>query len=403
MSTTLVANATTSNVLLPVLCVAIELSMKKWKIGILGRSERNPSVHEISGDDWTALMALIDKAKQRLGLPAQTRVLACFEAGRHGHYPYRMLKKLGIDVHEWASNAIEKPSRKQAKTDRLDVRRLVLQLRRTLDEDVDPYAVNVPPEDVEAARRIHRERDHWVKVKTQHELRFESLLVSLGATLVKPKPSTRVEKIKDCFGLPLPESTQAELQRLQDQVLLAKKHIRAVESIQISSLKNAREGKAVEHARMVEQVWQLMELLGVGLHTAWPAVFEAFGWRDFKNARQVGGFMGLTATPFDSGNSSREQGISKCGPPKLRAMMVELAWRWIRHQPDTELTQWFQERFGIGKASRKRGIVALARKLSIVLWRYLEHGVVPEGVRLKEVRVPSRRHDATVSQEIIHH
>jgi len=389
MSTTLAANVTTFNITLPVLCVAIELSMKKWKIGILGRFERNPSVHEITGDDWTALLALIDRAKQRLGLPPETRVLACFEAGRHGHYPYRMLKRLGIDVHEWASNAIEKPSRKQAKTDRLDVRRLVLQLRRTLDEDVDKYAINVPPADVEMARRRHRERDHWVKVKTQHELRWESLLVSLGATLVKPKPSTQVERIKDCFGEALPESIQAELKRLQEHILLTRKQIRAVEAEQISSLKKARAGEVVEHARMVEQVWQLMGLVGVGVHTAWPVVFEAFGWRGFKNRRQVGGFMGLTGTPFESGNSSHEQGISKCGPPNLRAMMVELAWRWIRHQPDTDLTRWFQEKFGVGKASRKRGIVALARRLSILLWRYLEYGVIPEGVRLKEVRMPS--------------
>ena len=389
MSTTLAANATTSGAGLPVLCMAIELSMKWWKIGLLGRHERNPSVHEIAGDDWTALMALVAKAKQRLGLPEDARVLACFEAGRHGHYPYRMLKKLGIDVHEWASNAIEKPSRKQAKTDRLDVRRLVLQLRRTLDEDVDRYALNVPPEAVEAARRIHRERDHWVKVKTQHELRWESLLVSLGAAVTKPKPSTKVERIRDCFGQPLPQTTQDELQRLQDAVLLARKHIRAVEAVQIDALKQVREGKASEHAAMVEQVWQLMGWLGVGVHTAWPVVFEAFGWRAFKNRRQVGSFMGLTATPFDSGNSTREQGISKCGPPKLRAMMVELAWRWIRHQPDSDLTRWFQEKFAAGKASRKRGIVALARRLSIQLWQYLAHGVIPEGVRLKEARVPN--------------
>ena len=396
MSTTLAANATSFHAAPPVLCLAIELSMKIWKIGILGRYERNPSVHEIAADDWEALLALVAKGKQRLGLAADTRVLACFEAGRHGHYPYRMLKKLGIDVHEWASNAIEKPSRKQAKTDRLDVRRLVLQLRRTLDEDVDRYALNVPPEAVEAARRIHRERDHWVKVKTQHELRWESLLVSLGAALTKPKPSTRVERIRDCFGEALPQTTQDELQRLQDQVLLARKHIRAVEAIPIDALQQVGDGKATEHAGMVKQVWQLMEWLGVGVHTAWPVVFEAFGWRAFKNRRQVGSFMGLTATPFDSGNSSREQGISKCGPPQLRAKMVELAWRWIRLQPATDLTRWFQERFA-GKASRKRGIVALARRLSIQLWQYLEHGVIPEGLRTKAVRGPALANAATAT------
>lgn len=389
MPTTPAANATTNHIATLVLFLAIELSMKRWKIALLGQTDRKASVHEIAGDDWNALLALIDRAKQRLGLPAHTRVLACFEAGRHGHYPYRMLKQLGIDVHEWASNAIEKPSRKHAKTDRLDASRLVLQLRRTLEEDEDRYAVNVPSEEVEAARRIHRERDHWVKVKTQHQLRWESILISLGATLVKPKPSTQVERIKDCFGRTLPETTQAELRRLQVQVLLARKHIRDVEAIQTSKLKKVRAGEDDEHAAMVEKVWQLMRLTGVGVHTAWPMVFEALGWRDFKNRRQVGGFLGLTGTPFDSGSSSREQGISKCGPPKLRAMMVELAWRWIRHQPDSALTHWYAQKFAVGKASRKRGIVALARQLSVVLWQYLEHGVIPEGTRLKEVRIPS--------------
>ena len=394
MSTTLVANATTLIPVLPVLCVAIELSMKRWKIGILGRTDRNPSVHEMAADDWTALMGFIARAKERLCYSSETRVLACFESGRHGHYVHRKLKSLGIDVREWASNAIEKPSRKQAKTDRLDVRRLVMQLRRTLDEDVDKYAINVPDAEVEVARRLHRERDHLVKVKTQHELRFESLLVTLGATLMKPKPSTQVERIKDCFGLPLPAPVQAELKRLQEQVLFTRAQIREVESTQLTALKRARAGEAVAHSDMLEKVHQLMTLLGVGVHTAWPAVFEAFGWRGFKNRRQVGSFMGLTGTPFDSGNSSREQGISKCGPPQLRAMMVELAWRWTRHQAESELTRWFHERFGQGKASRKRGIVALARRLSIVLWKYLETGEVPAGVRLKEVALPPSKNSA---------
>jgi transposase len=297
---------------------------------------------------------------------------------------YRHLKLISIDVHEWNSSSIEKSSRKEAKTDRLDARRLVLQLRRTLDEDTDPYAINVPAEDVEMARRVHRERDYWVKVRTQHQLRFESVLVVHGATLVKPKPSTQIERIRDHAGLPLAPVVQAELKHLQEAVLLAKRHIREVESLQQTLLKKVQAGETVEHTAMLEQVQQLMVLCGVGIHTAWPAVFEAFGWRAFKNRRQVGSFLGLTGTPYDSGNSSREQGISKSGPPKLRAMMVELAWRWIRLQPDTELTRWFNERFAKGKGSRKRGIVALARKLAIMIWDYLRSGAIPEGVRTKE-------------------
>jgi transposase len=134
----------------------------------------------------------------------------------------------------------------------------------------------------------------------------------------------------------------------------------------------------------VEKVRRLLRLCGLGENSAWLYVMEFFGWREFHNRREVGGLAGLAATPFDSGDQSRDQGISKAGNSPIRAMAIEIAWCWLRYQPDSELSRWFNERLGKGgKRLRKIGIVALARKLLIALWRYLEDGVIPAGAQLK--------------------
>src|SRR6185436_20859591 len=139
--------------------------------------------------------------------------------------------------------------------------------------------------------------------------------------------------------------------------------------------------------RHQKQMRQLMGLRAVGVRTAWILVMELFSWRAIKNGKELGALVGLTPTPYDSGNSQREQGISKAGNKRSRALLVELAWLWLRLQPDSALTQWFRHRFGSGKRTRRIGIVALARRLVVALWRYLEHGVIPEGATLKPVSV----------------
>ena len=135
---------------------------------------------------------------------------------------------------------------------------------------------------------------------------------------------------------------------------------------------------------MLDQVLQLYSLKAVGINTAWVCVTELFGWREFRNRKQVGSMTGLTPTPFGSGKTDREQGIGKDGSRWIRGAAIEFAWGWLRFQPESELSKWYERRFGQGsKRLRKIGIVALARRLMIALWRYLETGVLPEGALLK--------------------
>jgi transposase len=153
---------------------------------------------------------------------------------------------------------------------------------------------------------------------------------------------------------------------------------------QIGELKAERQSRLKDNKKpAIPQVKQLNTLRGIGIESSWPIVHELL-WRDFRNGRQVGALVGLAPSPYDSGDSKREQGISKAGNRQVRAIAVELAWSWVRYQPNSQLTQWFNQRFGgAGKRARKVGIVAVARRLMIQLWRFLQTGVIPEGALLK--------------------
>jgi transposase len=134
----------------------------------------------------------------------------------------------------------------------------------------------------------------------------------------------------------------------------------------------------------VEMVRQLLRLKGIGVNSAWVNTMEFFGWREFRNGKEVGGLAGLAPTPYQSGESSRERGMSKAGNRHVRALAIEIAWGWLRYQPESELSQWYQRRFGNGSSRVRRiGIVALARKLLVAQWRYLETGLIPQGAVLK--------------------
>jgi transposase len=178
-------------------------------------------------------------------------------------------------------------------------------------------------------------------------------------------------------GSPLPPGLRARLQREGDhaQFLHAK----------ILELERQRQ-QAIAHGRgpAVAKVRQMLRLRAIGPSGAWVYVNKFFGWRRFRNRKEVGAAAGLTPTPYQSGDESREQGISKAGSRHIRAVAIEMAWCWLRYQPRSRLTRWYQVRFGRGGArARKVGIVALARKLLIELWRYLEYGVIPDGAALK--------------------
>jgi len=208
--------------------------------------------------------------------------------------------------------------------------------------------------------------------------RIKGLLISQGISIaVKPDLLDRLETIRLWDESRLPEALVMRLQREYQRWVLVNHQIDQLTTHRNSLLKTSQQTS-------VEQVRQLMRLKGIGINSAWLFVMEFFSWRNFRNRREVGACAGLTNAPYQSGDTSRDQGIEKAGNRFIRAIAIEIAWSWLRYQPESKLSQWYQRRFGQGgKRQRKIGIVALARKLLIALWRYLETDTVPEGALLK--------------------
>jgi len=209
---------------------------------------------------------------------------------------------------------------------------------------------------------------------------MKALLAQHGLDVKNPSRKNFLkvfEALRSWDGQALPESIKSRVIREYERLTMIENHIKL--------LKKEREQKvAGKETVSVRQVTQLRELCGIGVNSSWVFVMEFFGWRKFRNRKEVAALAGLTPTPYDSGGSQREQGISKAGNKRIRTMAVEIAWCWLRFQPQSKLSQWFNERFaGGGSRMRRIGIVALARKLLIALWRYLEHGVIPEGAIIK--------------------
>src|SRR5882672_7295407 len=304
--------------------VAFELGKTQWKLGIVLPGKARLSRYVIDGGDTEAAWQLIAKARARaekqLGGPV--RVMSCYEAGYDGFWLHRWLLARGMDnqVIDPASLQVNRRKRR-AKTDRLDLEQLIGALIRLLWGDrLACKVVHVPSPAQEDDRRAWREHGRLMLVEAQ------------------------IGEIE----------AQAEAAR-----------------------------KAAAPSPLAVRINQLIELKSLGPVSSQTLVGEVF-FRDFKNRRQVGSYFGLTGTPFDSGDKTREQGISKAGNPRARTAAVELAWLWRRHQPASTLSRWFEERVGHQKGRVRRiAIVALARKLMVALWRFLEHGVVPEGANLR--------------------
>jgi transposase len=362
-----------------ILYIAFELSHRKWKLG-LSNGEKMRTV-TIEARDLDKLHEEIEKAKQRFGLEGQIRVVGCYEAGRDGFWLHRYLLSCGIEnvVVDFASIEVNRRKRR-AKTDRIDARKLLHKLLRYHGgEQLVWSVVNVPSEEAEDGRQLHRELESLKKERTMHRNRLKSLLIQQG--IVVSNPSSRkfliqLETFRTWDGKELPED-------LKSRIIREHGRLRMVEE-QIYTLGKERERRvaAAENASM-QQVAHLMTLVGIGMNSSWKFVMEFFAWRDFKNGKEIGALSGLTPTPYDSGASQHEQGISKAGNERVRTLAVEMAWVWLRFQPQSKLSQWYLKRFADGgKRMRRIGIVAMARKLLIDLWRYLEHEVVPEGARL---------------------
>ena len=365
----------------PVLYVAFELGWSEWKLALSPGDGRPARLRSVGARNLDRLTQELASAKQRFGLPADAPVRSCYEAGRDGFWLHRYLEAQGIDNLVVDSSSIEVNRRsRRAKSDRLDAAKLLAQLvRHHGGEDRAWSTVVVPSAEDEAKRHLHRELLTLKGERTEHVNRIKGLLAGCGLPLeVDGKFLERLEQARQWDNQPVPAALQERLRREFARWQFVDEQIRSLDKERV---KRVRESEAPE----VKQVRQLLQLAGIGINSAWLFVHELFGWRHFANRRQLGALAGLAPSPYQSGGRNHEQGISKAGNPRLRAMLVEIAWGWLRWQPGSRLSQWYQERFGGGSSRTRRvGIVALARKLLVALWRYVETGEVPEGAELVE-------------------
>ncbi len=362
--------------------LAFELSKAKWKLGLMLPDAQRMSYYTIDGGDLTALASRLAAARakaERGGKPV--RIVSCYEAGLDGHWLHRWLTAQGVINHEIDPSSIEVSRRaRRAKTDRIDLEKIMRAfLAHLRGEPRVCSMVHVPTVEDEDRKRRTRERGRLLKERTAHSNRIKALLHGQGirdAMPLKPDFIANLDKMRTGDGRPLPPRLQEEIVREHERLCLVAKQLSALEAQNKAELRAAKPGSA--EAKII----QLVGLKSIGPIGGQELVNEVF-YRSFDNRRQVGSYFGLTGTPYNSGNSSREQGISKAGNPRARKLAVELSWLWLRHQPGSELSRWFRERVGDLKGRPRRiAIVALARKLMVALWRYLTTGVVPTGAVL---------------------
>jgi transposase len=367
-----------------VLAVSLELSKGSWKVALQDGRRDKPVVHTVAHEQAAGRLAeavaVIEATKQKWQLDVATPVAVVYEAGQDGFWIQRALTVQGYDVQvvDPASIPVERHARR-AKTDRLDAIRLVTTLLAWLrGERNRMQVVRVPAPEAEAQRHGVRERGELQKEIGQHRDRMRKLLRTVGCwdDVAGDFAQRLAQGTVRCHdGSALPAPLQARLERECERLALAQQQFQALEAVLVKALP----------APVSQRIGHLMQLKGVGQAGATRLVLELF-WRDFENRRQVGSCVGLVPQPYDSGESRVDQGISKQGNRRVRALLIEMAWFWLRYQPDSALSQWFAQRTqgsGPNKRGKRIAIVAVARKLVIALWRYLKDGVIPAGAVMK--------------------
>ncbi|HOO21916.1 MAG TPA: IS110 family transposase [Kiritimatiellia bacterium] len=358
--------------------MAMELSASKW--GLAFSNEEKVRQVVVMAGDRAGLLAQVQRAKEKLGLSADAAVICCYEAGRDGFWIHRFLDREGIRNHVVDAASIEVNRRKRrVKTDRVDAESLVRMLMRYEKGERTLWrTAKVPSEAEEDERRLHREIQRLKKERTSHSNRIRGLLVLQGVRLGRGAVAAlAVDRLRTWEGKALPAALGEELRRECDRLRVLEDQIKALEKTQAERIKTPQTASDRVAGR-------LSQLRGVGPVSSWILSKEFFGWRTFRNRREVGALAGLTGTPYCSGSSERDQGISKAGNVRVRWVMIELSWRWLQFQPASALSKWFWDRFGRGNGRTRRiGIVALARKLLVALWKYLDHGEIPQGAVLK--------------------
>jgi transposase len=326
------------------LYLVFELGNKQWKLGFTIGLGQRPRERTIAAGDLVAFQEEIRLAKKRFELPQTARVMSCYEAGRDGFWLHRYLLSKDIENLVVDSASIEVNRRaKRAKTDRLDVAKLLTMLiRYDYGEKKVWSVVHVPSPGAEDKRHLHRQLATRKVDRTRHINRIKGLLVGQGVRLpVSADFLERLDKVRLWDGSALPKGLRSRLEREYACLQFVGPQIKELEAGRTEAIRTSDDPS-------VEKVRRLMRLRGIGDNSAWLFVMEFFGWRDFRNRRQVGGLSGLTPTPYQSGDESQEQGIDKSGNCPIRAMAIEIAWGWLRYQPQSELSLWYQRRFGHG-------------------------------------------------------
>jgi transposase len=368
-------------------CVlAMELSKKSWIVAVNTPLSDKISRHTLKPGDGKELLDLCERIRTRVARETKKRVemVSCYEAGYDGFWLHRLLEAHDIRNHviDPASLQVDRRARR-AKTDRVDAERLLRSLMAYLRGEPKVWSVvRVPSVAEEDDRRLHRERGRLINERIQHVNRIKGLLAIHGIYDYQPLRRDRIQRLEQLHtadGRTLPPRLEAEilreLQRLEIVIGMIKT-IEAKRDAIASANTETERGSA-------KKIQHLAKIKSIGPEFATTLVGEVF-YRSFDNRKQVASYVGLTPAHFQSGAMSRDQGISKAGNAKARTVMIELAWLWLRHQPDSDLSAWFRDRVGKLKGRIRRiTIVAVARKLLIALWRYLETGLVPKGAALK--------------------
>ena len=366
--------------------VAIELSQKTWLVTVHSPDKDKISHHKLEGGDHAGLLTLIERMRERAArtLGAVPAVVSCYEAGYDGFWLHRLLMAAGITNHVFdpASIAVDQRARR-VKTDRIDGEKMLRTLMAYLrGEPRVVRIVRVPSPEQEDARRASRERGRLTKEQTAHTTRIKALLRLLGMAVGNPRRHDWLSwlvKQRDWQGQAVPPQTMAEIKREHARLMLVRE--------QLDALAQAPADLTPAAAQMAQRSELLLRLKSLGPAFTTTLTNEVF-YKDFRNRREVASYFGLTPSPWQSGGTDRDQGISKAGNPRARCAAIEMAWLWLRHQPDSNLTQEYRRRtLNASKRIKRVAIVALARKLIVALWRYLTTGLVPEGAMLKTAEV----------------
>ena len=373
---------------------SIEVSRKSWVVGLKSPLSDRIGLHTLDPADADGLKELIerhrDKAQRTLG--RELRVLCCYEAGYEGFWLARWLGKemdVEVIVLDPASLLVNRKA-KQRKTDRIDAKKMVRALLAHDRGDASVLSrVRVPTVEEEDRKRLLRERERLVKERTSRTNAINSLLKLHGIFHLNPgtrKFEAQFAEAITAYGTPFPERSRREIDRLVKRLALVCEQIAEVEAERDAVADKGAELSVADTSegsdeRAAAKIAALVQLKGIGKNDATLLEHEVF-YRDFRNRKELASWAGITPAPWSSGDTDRDQGIGRDGPARIRVNLIQMGWRWVRYQPDSELTKWFKERTADGsKRTRKLMIVALARKLLIALWRMSRTGLVPTGAR----------------------